>query len=135
MSRPVTVRPGADAEVIDVVRLFEGALLEVDVSAVRAALAGDRDAVYVAERRGRIVGAVFADIDRSPPHVEAIAVHSQHRGEGIGQALLEAAIEAFDAVTASFDDRVRGFYESMGFSIDQRGDRLWGSYPPNERSG
>jgi len=51
-------------------------------------------------------------------HVGAIGVRRRHRGHGIGRALIERALEREGRLTARFDDRVRPFYERLGFSIE-----------------
>ncbi|WP_138007627.1 GNAT family N-acetyltransferase [Halalkalirubrum salinum] len=116
MSRPVSIRPAAEDEAIDVIRLFEGALLTVDFDTLRDAIA--HGAVFVAVRAERVVGAVSLDLDRDPAHVEAIAVHPSHRRDGIGSQLLAHAASRDGAITAAFDSELRPFYESIGFTIE-----------------
>lgn len=116
MSRRVSIRPAAEPEAIDVIRLFEGALLTVDFTNLRDAIA--HGAVFVAIRADRVVGAVYLDSDRNPAHVEAIAVHPSHRHEGIGSQLLVHAASREGAITAAFDSELRPFYESIGFTIE-----------------
>lgn len=55
-----------------------------------------------------------------PTHVDAVAVKYPHRGEGIGRALVESAVERTDGpLTVAFDDDVRPFYEALDFEIWQ----------------
>ena len=116
MSRRVSIRPAAEDEAIDVIRLFEGALLTVDFDRLCDAIADS--AVFVAIHAGRVVGAVYLDCDREPPHVEAIAVHPSHRRDGTGSQLLDYAVTQYGSVTAAFDSELRPFYESIGCTIE-----------------
>ena len=116
MSRRVSIRPAAEDEAIDVIRLFEGALLTVDFDTLRDAIA--HGAVFVAVRADYLVGAVYLDCDREPPHIEAIAVHPSHRRDGIGGQLLGYVVTQYGSVTAAFDSELRPFYESIGCTIE-----------------
>ena len=116
MSRRVFIRPAAEDEAIDVIRLFEGALLTVDFETLRDAIANG--AVFVAIRADRVVGAVSLDLDRDPAHVKAIAVLPSHRRDGIASQLLARAASRDGAITAAFDSELRPFYESIGFTIE-----------------
>ncbi|MFB6129793.1 MAG: GNAT family N-acetyltransferase [Salinigranum sp.] len=125
------IREGGSEDFLPVMRTVEGALLEVDAEAIRSRLA--EGSVLVAESDGRVVGALVFDRERAQrvsnarsAHVEAIAVRRSRRRRGIGAALVRAAIDRVDRLTADFDPRVRGFYEALGFEIEEREDRLWG---------
>lgn len=130
------IRAGDPGDFVAAMRVLEGALLDVDADAVRRRLReGGRpaDAVLVAELDGRVVGAlVLADGSNGAEgaseaaHVEAVAVSRPRRGSGVGRALVEAARERAGRLTADFDSRVRGFYESLGFEIEERDGRLRG---------
>lgn len=124
-----TVRHGAEGDLLAVLRIVEGAMLEVGANQVRRRT--ESDGVLVAEQDGRVVGALVRDGD----HVEAIAVHQQRRGAGVGSLLIERALDETGHLTAEFRAEVRPFYESLGFDIevrereDEREDseaRLWG---------
>jgi ribosomal protein S18 acetylase RimI-like enzyme len=122
------IRPAHDGEFLAVVRLLEGALLEVDPDRIREAI--DRDDVLVASEEGRVRGALVLD----GSHVEAVAVGRRHRGRGIGSALVRAAAAREEPITAAFEPRARGFYESLGFEIGSRGDRLYGRFDGDKES-
>ena len=49
--------------------------------------------LWVAERRGKVVGFVGLMVDGQEAEVEPIVVGSTHRGEGIGRALLNRSVE------------------------------------------
>lgn len=104
-------------------RVVEGALLDVSPEGVRAALREGRALVAVDD--GRVVGGLVGECGE----IVAVAVVRGRRGEGIGRELVDRAdAAAADALTATFDGRVRGFYESLGFEIEETddGDRFRG---------
>jgi GNAT superfamily N-acetyltransferase len=118
----VRVRRAREGDILAVLRVVEGAMLEVGANQVRRRTeSGD---VLVAEREGRVVGALVRDDD----HVEAIAVHPQHRTSGVGSLLVERALGETGRLTAEFREEVRPFYEALAFDIEEReGEkRLWG---------
>lgn len=106
-----TVREARSEEFLAVVRLLEGALLEIDPEDVRGAVeAGD---VLVCVEDGAVRGALVLDGGR----IESVAVRRIHRGRGLGSALVWAAADREGELTAEFDPRVREFYEALGFEI------------------
>ena len=122
-------------------RLFDGALLETDPDRIKQQLLGSRGCVLVAGA-DRPLGAISLStdgIDDRPTdwadavHVSAIAVRSSRRGQGLGRSLLRAAAEwaAPRSLSATFDDRVEGFYTACNFEIEARGGRLWGVRSPD----
>jgi len=52
-------------------------------------------------------------------HVDAVAVRRRRRGQGIGTALVEAAADRRDRLTAEFDADLRTFYEGLGFVVEE----------------
>lgn len=75
---------------------------------------------------GRVVGVVMAGPDRQDPllaEIYAIYVLPELQGQGIGAALLDAAIAPLDAATvrlwcAAANNSSRRFYEHRGFVLD-----------------
>ena len=114
------VRHGHEGDLLAVLRVLEGAMLEVGANQVRRRT--ESEEVLVATVDNRVVGALVRDGD----HVEAIAVHPQRRGTGVGRALIEAALDETGHLSAEFREDVRPFYESLGFDIDVGEERLWG---------
>lgn len=110
-----TIREAESGEFLAVVRLLEGALLEIDPETVRGAIEAGDALVCVAD--GAVRGALVLD----DSHVEAIAVRRTHREGGIGSALVEAAADREGELTAEFDPRVREFYEALGFDVERGG--------------
>jgi len=132
-----SIRHAAPEDLVDVMRLFDGALLDTDADRIRYQLTGDRGCILLAEAAGRPVGAIaliraaeaVEDVlwpDSS--YISAIAVSTTRRGQGIGRSLIEAAAEwaGPQPLSATFDERVRPFYMACGFAIEEREGRLWG---------
>lgn len=75
----------------------------------------------------RALGVIVLEPQSRGEHVVAIAVHRSRRDRGIGRALVDAALDRERRLTARFDERVRPFYESLGFEIEPiDGDRYGG---------
>ena len=102
---------GAD-EMATVRAVLDGALLDVDQELLGDALA--RGDVLVATADGRVLGTAVLD----GGELVAVAVRRRRRDQGIGTALVEAAADRRDRLVAGFDDRVRPFYESLGFDVE-----------------
>ncbi|KYH26930.1 acetyltransferase (GNAT) family protein [Halalkalicoccus paucihalophilus] len=110
------IREAREDEFDAVMRVVEGALLEVDPETVRGAIAaGD---ALVAVNRSHVRGALVLDGAR----IEAIAVVRTHRGRGIGSALVGRAAER-GPLSADFRPAIRPFYESLGFEIEREDGR------------
>ena len=142
------VRRAREGETVAVLRVLEGALLDVEVATVRTAVAGgdafvavrDADPATTADRTGPasddgespvVVGALvrtWVDRDRSTGTetrtvtVEAVAVRPSWRGRGVGTALVDAAAGDVDRLTATFRPSVRPFYASLGFETTGTAD-------------
>jgi sulfur carrier protein ThiS len=110
--RAVRVRVADAADLLDVMRTLDGAMLAVDADAVRDRI--DSGAVLVATMDDRPVGALVRDGDR----VTAVATRRRHRDRGVGSALIAAALETRGRLVAAFDPDVRPFYASLGFDIE-----------------
>ena len=116
----IVVREGTPDELVAVMRSLDAGLLEATAAEVRTALAaGD---CLVAADSGRVVGALVLDGD----YVDSVAVSPSRRGRGIGTTLVRDALARRGRLVADFDERVRPFYESLGFDIDDEDDRLRG---------
>ncbi|WP_262179817.1 GNAT family N-acetyltransferase [Haloarcula laminariae] len=118
------VREATGRDLPDVMNVLDGAALAVDAGAVGDAIDGGDVLVAVSADRERVLGALVLSGD----HVEAVAVRRRRRGQGIGSALVEAAGERRDRLTAEFDADLRPFYEGLGFDIEPAAEsgRLWG---------
>lgn len=91
--------------------------------------------IYVAERAGQLVGSSTLVIvpnltrgGRSYALIENVVTHEAHRGLGIGQAILSAAIDhawrencyKIMLMTGRKDEAINRFYEKAGFRRDAK---------------
>lgn len=119
-----TIRLARSEDLADVMNTFDGALLDVGAERVRERIeAGE---VFLASEEGRVRGAIVLSelgVENRASGIEAIAVRRRHRNRAIASALIERARrEGERALIAEFDERVRPFYESVGFRVEPIGD-------------
>lgn len=87
--------------------ILDAAMLAVDGDVLQ------RGTTLVAVEDGRLLGALALDGEE----VHAVAVRPGRRGQGVGTALIEAAADRRERLTAGFDPGVRPFYEALGFEV------------------
>ncbi|SNB63982.1 Acetyltransferase (GNAT) family protein [Arboricoccus pini] len=74
-----------------------------------------------ARRHGRLQGAIYGESGRGMVHFDLVWVAAEARGQGIGRALVMAALDegrrrgCRGAWLDTFDFQARGFYEKLGF--------------------
>jgi len=120
------VREATVTDLPDVMNVLDGAVLKADAAAVRDHIGDDEVLVAVADDdTDRVLGALVLD----GVHIDAVAVRRRRRGQGIGTALIEAAGERRDRLTAAFDVDLRPFYEGLDFAVEETDEpgRLWGT--------
>jgi ribosomal-protein-alanine N-acetyltransferase len=99
---------------------------EARFAALDSSASGCAETTLVADDHGQLLGyVVFAQVlDEASVH--RIAVHPEHRGRGLGQALLRAAMEHMRRAGASrcllevrqSNATARRLYETNGFGLD-----------------
>ena len=118
------VRDATVGDLPDVMNVLDGAVLDADATTVRERIGEESVLVAVSDDGERVLGALVLDGD----HIDAVAVRRRRRGQGIGTALVEAAADRRERLTAEFDADLRPFYEQLGFDIEpaEEAGRLWG---------
>lgn len=120
----VLIREASTRDHLGVMQVVDGAMLELSAETVERRI--ENEQVLVADDDNRIVGALVVAPREAGAHVEAVAVRTRRRGQGIGSALVEAAAERWRPLTADFDERVKPFYEALDFDIENSGERYRG---------
>lgn len=111
------VRLATADELAAVRNVLDGALLDVDSQTLEDAL--ESEEVLVAVRGSDHTDElVLGTLVMADAEILAIAVRTRRRDRGIGTALVEAAAERHDTLTAEFHSRVRPFWEAVGFTVE-----------------
>lgn len=108
------MRPARADELAAVRNVLDGALLQVDGGTLTDAIDDGQVLVAVGANEA-ILGALALDGEE----IIAVAVR-RRRDQGIGTALVDAARDRRSRLVAEFDDRVRPFWESLGFTVEER---------------
>ena len=109
--------------------------------AIDMKLAAPDGLFFVAVLDDAVVGTVLAGYDGHRGWLYAVAVHPQHRKQGLGKALVRFAEQALTArgclkinlQIISDNASAAGFYESLGYAVEPRvsmGKKL-GQNPPS----
>ena len=97
----------------------------------------DAPAFLVAEREGAVAGFIIADVTpnhgRDIGHVKDLAVRSDVRGEGLGRALLRAALARLHGIGVAVvrlevresNEAARSLYAAEGFEPIRRAPRYY----------
>lgn len=110
------VRTATQEDVVDISNVLDGALLDVEMTTLRSAI-DDRSVLLAVtseeDTDERVVGVVVLVENE----IVALAVRRRRRGQGIGTTLVQESAKSRDVLTAEFDERVRPFWGSLGFTI------------------
>lgn len=111
------VRPAREEELPDVCNVLDGGLLAVEHDTLADAIPAGNVLVAVETRdQGEsLLGTLVLGGD----DVRAVAVRRRRRDQGIGAALVEAALDRRGRLVAEFDERVQPFWESLGFTLEK----------------
>ncbi|WP_457455417.1 GNAT family N-acetyltransferase [Streptomyces sp. TE5632] len=123
----------ATPEDLDTVLAFwktaaEGTSISDDRAGVERLVARDPEALILAEKGTEPVGTVIAGFDGWRCHLYRLAVHPDHRRQGIGSALLAAAEERFarlggrraDAMVLQRNETAHRAWDAAGYAPEER---------------
>ncbi|MGW0911935.1 GNAT family N-acetyltransferase [Streptomyces sp. NPDC002784] len=123
----------AGPEDLDAVLAFwkvaaEGTSISDDRDGVERLVDRDPEALILAERGDALAGTVIAGFDGWRCHLYRLAVHPDHRRQGIGAALLAAAEERFVRLGGRRGD-------AMVLQRNEQGQHAWraAGYVPEEQ--
>ncbi len=115
------IREASADDRVGVRTVLDAGLLEIDQSVLDAAI-GQSDVLVAVESRENGESPVLGALVVRDEEIDSVAVRQRRRGQGIGTALVETALERENRLVVAFDERVRPFWESLGVSLEATGD-------------
>ncbi|MEG3628069.1 GNAT family N-acetyltransferase [Streptomyces poriticola] len=126
------IRTAAPEDLDDVLAFWktaaEGTSISDDRDGVERLVARDPEALLLAVRGSELVGTVIAGFDGWRCHLYRLAVHPDHRRQGVAAALLAAAEERFvrlggrraDAMVLVHNTSAQHAWRSSGYTPEER---------------
>jgi ribosomal protein S18 acetylase RimI-like enzyme len=129
----LTIRPYAEADEADVVRLWQtvfpdNPLWNMPAEDIRRKLAVQRDRFLVGQWQGQVVATVLAGYDghRGWLHLVAVDPRFQRRGFGralvaeAGRRLAELGCPKVNLQVRASNEQVVAFYRKLGYAVEER---------------
>jgi len=127
----VSIRTGSAEDRLECLRVLDGAVLAVETETLEGRL--ENGDLLLATDDSRVVGVLAIDPEtdsQETVRVTNVAVRRARQNQGIGTALIEAAVARWGAVIAGFHRSKRPFYRSLGFEIECSEGRCEGRLRP-----
>ena len=131
MEAPNRIRPFGPSDEAGTIALWERCGLVVPWNVptldIQRKMDFQPELFFVAEREGALVGTVMAGYEGHRGWINYLAVEPELQGGGLGRRLMDHAEERLRALgcakinlqVRATNEKVIGFYESLGFRIDE----------------